>query len=442
MSSSVLTPWGPADSLRERKLRPGPGIPREEVERNQRERLYGAMVAVVDEVGYEGMRVGKVADRAGVSRSTLYEYFQDREDCFLATFDALMEAGVARIASKYDADKPWDERLRATLETLVDMTVAQPAAARLCLLELYCVGPRAVERRNHAAAALEEIALREIQSSPERADMPPELVSSIVGGIRTVFQRYLRQGSERELPHVIDGLWRWALCYTTPPVPFVPPMAQPPSGPRWTPTTQIERLCAAVCETVCEKGYQETKVVDIASAASMSLSTFYSHFASKREAFFVACDAGTAYGFNAAYEAFKRAEGDWAQRLYTAMREYLLFLSAEPDWTYMVSIEQFGAGVAAQERRDKSMDMFTAQLAPGFELAPQLHPIVRDAIGGALYTLTYSHISDHGADRLLEVLPAATYLVLTPFVGPEKAATIASGGETAPGEQSLSARLA
>ena len=47
------TPWGNAAALRERKLRPGRGTPREEAERNQRERLFAAMVATVAEEGYE-----------------------------------------------------------------------------------------------------------------------------------------------------------------------------------------------------------------------------------------------------------------------------------------------------------------------------------------------------------------------------------------------------
>jgi AcrR family transcriptional regulator len=387
------------------------------------------MVAVVDEVGYEGMRVGRVADRAGVSRSTLYEYFEDRDDCFLATFDALMEEGTRRLAPLLETDLPWEERLHALLTAIVGQIVEQPAAARLCLLELYCVGPQATPRRDRAAATLERIARQAIQASPDHADMPPALVSAIVGGIRTIFQKHLRRGAEHELPGQVDGILQWALSYPSPPQPLRPEPHVSPQGPRWTPSTQIERLCAAVCKTVCEKGYHETKVVDIASAASMSLSTFYSHFSSKREAFFVACDAGTAHGFNAAYEAYKVADGAWPRQLHTAMRKDLQFLSAEPEWTYMASIEQFGAGAKAQERRDRSMDMFTAQLSPGFELAPELSPITRDAIGGAMYTLTYSHICNRGAEHVQEILPLATYLALTPFVGADEAVAIINDGD-------------
>ena len=138
MAGTVDTPWGPADTLPGQRLRPGPGIPRELVERNHRERLFGA---IVDESGYDGMSVGELAARAGVSRSTIYEYFDDRDDCFLATFDALIAAAMERIDSAYDGKGSWDDCLRAVLEALIEIVVEQPAAARLCLLEAYAAGP-------------------------------------------------------------------------------------------------------------------------------------------------------------------------------------------------------------------------------------------------------------------------------------------------------------
>ena len=73
----VRTPWGDAASLRERKLRPGRGTPRDLAERNQRERLFGAMVAAVDEKGYEAATVADVVRISGVSRSAFSRHFDD-----------------------------------------------------------------------------------------------------------------------------------------------------------------------------------------------------------------------------------------------------------------------------------------------------------------------------------------------------------------------------
>ena len=67
---ATMTPWGPADRLRERRLRPGPSHSREDRTRNQRERMMAAMVAAAAERGYAGTRVADVLEIAGVSRSS------------------------------------------------------------------------------------------------------------------------------------------------------------------------------------------------------------------------------------------------------------------------------------------------------------------------------------------------------------------------------------
>src|SRR3954452_4128221 len=87
----VQTPWGRADRLRERLLRPGPGIPREEVMRSQRERLFAASVACVSSKGYEATTVADLLETSGVSRSAFYEHFLDKEECVLTTFETLVE---------------------------------------------------------------------------------------------------------------------------------------------------------------------------------------------------------------------------------------------------------------------------------------------------------------------------------------------------------------
>ena len=138
------TPWGTADQLRERRLTPGPGPTREEVTRNQRERLYGAMVLAIDEHGYEATRVADLLQLAGVSRSAFYKHFDDKLDCFLATVDAAAALAVERIAAAYDTEGPWDARLRAAADAFVELVLEQPATARLCVVEIYAAGPPAI----------------------------------------------------------------------------------------------------------------------------------------------------------------------------------------------------------------------------------------------------------------------------------------------------------
>ena len=53
----------------------------------QRGRVLAAAVEVLAELGYEGITVRQLAARAGVSRKTFYEHFEDREGCFVAALE-------------------------------------------------------------------------------------------------------------------------------------------------------------------------------------------------------------------------------------------------------------------------------------------------------------------------------------------------------------------
>ncbi len=66
-------------------------------------------------------------------------------------------------------------------------------------------------------------------------------------------------------------------------------------------------------------------------------------------------------------------------------------------------------------------------LAPGYELKADITAITAEAIGGALYALFYDHVKEKGAERLAEMVPAAVYVTLAPFLGAEEAYEIATG---------------
>jgi AcrR family transcriptional regulator len=124
------------------------GLSREQVLASQRGRMLAAMAEAVAEKGYVRTAVADVIERAGVSRETFYEHFSDKEDCFLAAYDAGVEALLeamddAVVGSRAGPEKRLDRVLSAYFAGLA----AEPAFARAFLIEVYAVGPRALERR-------------------------------------------------------------------------------------------------------------------------------------------------------------------------------------------------------------------------------------------------------------------------------------------------------
>src|SRR5258707_2850574 len=81
--------------------------PPEVVWESQRGRMLEAMALAVAEKGYAATAVADVIARAGVSRKTFYEHFANREACFLAAYDAGVEALLAAIDEAIAAAPDW-----------------------------------------------------------------------------------------------------------------------------------------------------------------------------------------------------------------------------------------------------------------------------------------------------------------------------------------------
>lgn len=120
---------------------------------SQRERILSAMAEAMVENGYVGTSVAVILKRAGVSRETFYEQFRSKEDCFEAAYERAVELLIANIANAIsgdarDAADPADpDRMGRILEAYFDGLIAEPAYARLYLVEVYAVGSKAVARR-------------------------------------------------------------------------------------------------------------------------------------------------------------------------------------------------------------------------------------------------------------------------------------------------------
>ncbi|MEU8895159.1 TetR/AcrR family transcriptional regulator [Nocardia sp. NPDC048505] len=129
------------------------GLPREQVIASQRERILQAMAEAMVENGYVGTSVAVILKRAGVSRETFYEQFRSKEDCFEAAYERAV-AGLLNHIGHASADAAPATGAAADLDRMgrifgayLDGLAAEPAYARLFLVEVYAAGSKAVARR-------------------------------------------------------------------------------------------------------------------------------------------------------------------------------------------------------------------------------------------------------------------------------------------------------
>src|SRR4051812_31687165 len=123
------------------------GLDRDVVEASQRTRLLEAVGRAVAERGYAGATIDDVVRGAGVSKATFYEHFSDKEDCFLAAYEAASEELLLRVEEAQATEDDWLERTRAGIRAYLRWLAGDPALARVFLIEVAAAGPAALERR-------------------------------------------------------------------------------------------------------------------------------------------------------------------------------------------------------------------------------------------------------------------------------------------------------
>lgn len=428
-AAMVLTPWGDAAQLRDKKLRPGRGTPRDEAERNQRERLFAAMVATVAEKGYEATTVADLVKLSGVSRSAFYKHYDDKQACFLAAVEAMVEPALQRIGSDRSAPAGV-ERARQAFTSLIELIVSQPAAAKMCVVEIYAAGPEGaalVDRTMDQATAL---TARLLQQVPEREGMPIELVRALTGGIQKVIHKRLYRGQEEELLGLVPQLWEWLFSYPVPPGPLKATRRRTvkavPFAERQAQSNPPERVLRALAAVVAEKGYPDTTVAEIVERASTSQRTFYEHFKNKEDAIVAALDSGSAHMLAAALPAFRRAP-DWPHAVHDTQEAMFAFGAEEPEYARLGGVEMYAAGKRALDQREVVTEGMEGLLAPGYELKPETPPIAAEAIGGALYSLLYDHVNKKGPETLPDLVPTLVYVTLAPFLDRDEAYEVAIG---------------
>jgi AcrR family transcriptional regulator len=418
--------------LRERRLPPGRSGDRDAARRDQRERLFAAMVARCAEKGYEATSVEDILRTSGVSRATFYEQFDDKASCFRAAEEEILAGAIAAVAEELgDSGGPGDRRGRAALEAFVRVVVDQPAAARMCLVESYAAGSIGIEPVRRAIDWIVLLARDAAEQLPGRANMPPELLRGIIGGIYQVVYGRLFERREADLPALVPDLWDWAMSYPTPAQPLRRPgrllVARPvPPAPPFASYSPEQRIIRGFAAAVAEKGFPATTIADIAAAASISQTTFYEHFEGKREATQAALDSSGAQLLAAVMPAVRRAT-DWRIGLRIGFEEVCGFFAAEPAFAALRMVEVYGAGPEAISCRDATgMEILSTLLGPAFETSTEKNALKIEASTGAILGIFFEAITKGRTADLPRLAPVLTYISLAPFIPAEEAAEVAT----------------
>lgn len=170
------------------------GLSREEVAASQRTRLLRATVELGTGRGFASLTLSDIVGRAGVARSTFYEHFTDKEDCFLKTFDYAADRVLEHVLTLGPPPTgEYSTLAHAYVARLLDLCLKEPGLVRLVAADADVLSPAAAERHRAIRGRIAEqlVALREFlrQDDPTLAPITKIRALAIVGAISEVIQQ-------------------------------------------------------------------------------------------------------------------------------------------------------------------------------------------------------------------------------------------------------------
>lgn len=187
---------------------PSGGLDRERLAEIQRARILAGMIGVVNERGLAEATVARVVTRAGVSRRTFYDLFDDREQCFVAA----LEEAIARlsgrvVAASNAAPGGWADRLRRGLAELLSFLDAERALARLLIVESLRAGDETLRRRQIAIDRLIAVVDAGREEARPKASVPAPLIAEgVVGAVLAVIHARIVSKHSRPLVELLNPL--------------------------------------------------------------------------------------------------------------------------------------------------------------------------------------------------------------------------------------------
>jgi AcrR family transcriptional regulator len=414
--------------------------------RTQRERLLAGMATVANRDGYARANVSAVIAQAGVSRPTFYEYFTDKDDCFITALAEAHERLLAGVRQKIEGRAP-EHATDAAIEALVEFAATQPSGARLVMSESMAAGPRSLDERDRGIFAIEqmiEAARDELDAATALADVSPRMA---IGGVYRVLASRLRRGEPLlgaltgDLLHwigdyarpVAEHRWRLLAATSAPaPSPFVPetpmqaPMALGPGRPRMSQeqvaANHRQRILYAAAQLAEKRGYTATTISEITKLARVDGRAFYSLFSDKQDAFMTVHELGFQEIMAVTAGAFFSA-ATWPERSWEAARAFTQFLQRNPTVAHVGFVEAFAVGEGAIQRVEDSHVAFTMFLQEGYQLHPRNPPsrLALEAIIKTIFEIVYHHARANPRPQLATLAPHLTFLWIAPFTGAAEA---------------------
>lgn len=172
----------------------------DERQKDQLRRLLDAAAHVFAEKGWAEATVETIVTRAGMSRRTFYEHFDDLRDCLLRLHDRVTRAAVRAVESAVSAEPDPRERLRLGVTGFLGGIAAFPHIARVMFRVVREAGPEFEPMHERMMARFARLMADGVQVAYEQGlvkEPPDELrVFALCSAMEAVAMRFVMRGEE------------------------------------------------------------------------------------------------------------------------------------------------------------------------------------------------------------------------------------------------------
>jgi AcrR family transcriptional regulator len=402
-------------------------MPREQVARHQRARLYGAMIESVAQRGYTNTTVAHVIGLAGVSRRAFYEQFSNKEACFLATYDIVIARARKVVIEAWQSERGWANRLHAACRALLDDVAAFPKGPRLVLVDALGTGPEARQRMQLAGYTFERLVELAFASAPDRLEPAQLTPRAVVGGIRHVLFMRLLEGREHELYALTDEFLDWTESYRSPLAARLaltgataPELAAPAPAEFLLRADGRARVLGAVVHLTLDEGYAQLTDPQIAEFAGISTESFHKQFASKEECFLALLDEFVAEALDYVRTRIGQAVS-WPEAVQLGIDAFVEYIVTHEALIRMAFIDLFEVGPGMVGQMTKSVEEFTKLLTEDGPPVRRGPALAQEAITGALWGIVSSYAINDRLSHLPCLSEQLRFFVLAPYIGAREA---------------------
>ncbi|HEY5343048.1 MAG TPA: TetR/AcrR family transcriptional regulator [Solirubrobacteraceae bacterium] len=176
---------------------------------DERIRILRVAAQIAAKGGYARLTHGQIAYGAGVTESVVRERCGDVQECFLGALELL---SVEALIGASTAAREAGDRLAGVhrgIAALMERVARDRALCRIAFVEVFALGPPAIERRE---ALLAKFTDQLVNSLPADSRPSPPVAEAIVGAIWGIVHHHVTRGEAHLLPALADQIAYLALA--------------------------------------------------------------------------------------------------------------------------------------------------------------------------------------------------------------------------------------